>query len=500
MDLGFNDGLESSGINDYGEAHLGNDDVKELSRTATIADRWTLRTAEDHIRRNPISKQLAEAVCRDRSDLDVDYMFTDCFNVMFSRDIEVADTCVSPERLDFIKQVINNEEFTSIRKSTRGHSAKSLASAYRIAEAYGDYIAEQDLDSRRPQPEPEPSHWLDGLDDDEGEGEGEGESPSGPSQEQKDSMEKHLGEAAQEIDEDLEIIENLEKQFGEPGDGHQACANENEDMQTLAETFKRVRRIELLHEISRMSGRYISLAKTYRKGRVPYGAEDMDGLTIGNHVGRLTTTELSRSRNPLARMDLMRRIADSQASIKNVHGYDSLGKGPIAVVLDESGSMSGHRIIHAKAIAMTFAWIARRQRRECIMYSYEGGGRDKLLKLPVGKWSHAAMCEYLESFLCGGGYVDLPIRELPDKWQEFDLPKGKTDVIMISDGHYSLDSIGPESVERFNKWRQEEEASVTTICISSAHVNVLESVSDRIHCVPHLSEDDKEIGKIFASA
>ena len=76
-----------------------------------------------------------------------------------------------------------------------------------------------------------------------------------------------------------------------------------------------------------------------------------------------------------------------------------MGKGPIIICLDESGSMIGERNHAAKALALALAWIARQQKRWCALIAFSGESGERILPLPLGKWDEVALMDWLESFM-----------------------------------------------------------------------------------------------------
>jgi uncharacterized protein with von Willebrand factor type A (vWA) domain len=64
--------------------------------------------------------------------------------------------------------------------------------------------------------------------------------------------------------------------------------------------------------------------------------------------------------------DLTQRLPAALSNkllLYSLHGNEEKGKGPVVVCLDGSSSMMGDKEIWAKALALTFFEIARRQRR-----------------------------------------------------------------------------------------------------------------------------------------
>ena len=106
----------------------------------------------------------------------------------------------------------------------------------------------------------------------------------------------------------------------------------------------------------------------------------------GGDVGRLLPAELARLVVPELELDALRRIAERQAMCREHHAAEPVGKGPVIVCVDESGSMEGEKDHTAKALALALAWVARHQRRWCALVAYSGDTGERLLPLPPGRW------------------------------------------------------------------------------------------------------------------
>ena len=98
---------------------------------------------------------------------------------------------------------------------------------------------------------------------------------------------------------------------------------------------------------------------------------------------------------PELELDTLRRIAERQALCREHHAVEPVGKGPIIVSVDESGSMEGEKAHTAKALALALAWVARRQRRWCGLVAYSGDTGERLLALPPGRWDEARLMDWL---------------------------------------------------------------------------------------------------------
>src|SRR6476619_3956255 len=100
---------------------------------------------------------------------------------------------------------------------------------------------------------------------------------------------------------------------------------------------------------------------------------------------------LSISSSPPYLTRTPRRLTPAVASSPT---REPVGKGPIIVSVDESGSMEGEKAHTAKALALALAWIARRQRRWCGLVAYSGDSGERLLALPPDRWNETALMDW----------------------------------------------------------------------------------------------------------
>jgi uncharacterized protein with von Willebrand factor type A (vWA) domain len=210
------------------------------------------------------------------------------------------------------------------------------------------------------------------------------------------------------------------------------------DPAVVANLFKRTRDNELLRRIMELAGRYRRIAQSRQRQKVRHGYDDMVGVELGGDVGRLIPNELAALACPELELDAMRRLVERQMMCREYRGMESLGKGPIIVCVDESGSMYGDPLANAKAFALAMAWIARHQRRWCCLIGYSGGREGTRCILRPGKWDQNALLEWLSHNYAGGTTMDVPMEELPRVyWPELvaqGMPRGKTDLIFVTDG------------------------------------------------------------------
>jgi uncharacterized protein with von Willebrand factor type A (vWA) domain len=166
----------------------------------------------------------------------------------------------------------------------------------------------------------------------------------------------------------------------------------------------------------------------------------------------------------------------------------------VVITVDESGSMAGWPVENAKALALAMAWIAGRQKRWCALVAYSGGTGERLLKLPPGRWDEAKLIGWLKAFLSGGNQRDVPINEMPRYFQQLECPKGKTDVIFITDAQVRLSG---QEVTEFTRWKGETKARVITLRIGHGTSDELRKVSDEHHEVQRLDVGEAGVERVL---
>ena len=190
----------------------------------------------------------------------------------------------------------------------------------------------------------------------------------------------------------------------------------------------------------------------------------------------------------------MRRLLEKQCLCREYRGVERVGKGPILVSVDESGSMEGEKVHTAKALALALAWIARRQRRWCGLVAYSGESGERLLALPPARWDETALADWLTGFLGCGSDLDVPLVELPDYYRRLGAPNGVTDVILITD---AVCRVPPELAARFNAWKQSVQARVIALIVGN-RAGDLDRVCDETYTVASLAVDNPAVGRVLS--
>lgn len=438
------------------------------SPTALEVDEWGLRRGRDLI---------AESERLRKAGTD-EFAAADFFAVGFDPYPQLMPTCVDARRHEFLKQMLETSEYHALHTDTQLDDNAAGIAATHFAEQFAQ-LQKEDAEEK-PHKKPAPSG-----------GRGPASSGRGDDGELKREMAalravgKAVAEAEREVSELKESAAALGMGPGEPG---------SNDPNAIAAIFKRVRNDRSLKKICDLAGRFRRVAQSKQRQKVSHGLDDVVGVEPGGDIGRLLPSELVKLVVPELELDTLRRIAERQALCREHHAVEPVGKGPVIVVVDESGSMEGVKAHTAKALALALAWVARRQRRWCGLVAYNGDSGERLLALPPSRWNESKLCDWLSAFIGQGSELDVPIAELPRMYQEIGAPPGITDVVMVTDAKCR---VSADLRERFLAWKRSAKVRVVTIVLNNTPGD-LAHVSDEVHSVPSLDPNSDAVGRVLS--
>ena len=422
----------------------------EASPTALKLDQWSLRKGSELLAESPRLRKLnltSETVA-------------DLHAAAFLPDPELVESCSDPLRRGFIQELINTPAYQSLHEFTKLNSLASEIAACSFAEQFHLLAARS--------PDPSQPSKPEGLDV---------------------AVIAAASRASKEAADGVAELESVTQAMG-MGAGELGSS----DVSAIASAFKAARSNKALMRICALAGRYKQLAQGLHKARSKNGFDEVTGLESGGDISRLVPSELMKLGIPELELDFLRRFVEKQTLCREFDGEEKVGLGPIVIVIDESGSMIGSRNESAKAIALTLAWIARKQGRWCGLVAFSGGTGHRVLSLPPERWNQVDLLDWLQSFLGCGSDQDVPIREMPAIFTEIDAPAGKTDLIYITDAELS---ISQKKATEFKTWKASVQARLISLVLNTDPGD-LKSISDEVHVISSLEPNEMGIKKVFS--
>lgn len=434
------------------------------SPTALVLDRWDLRRGTDCLERSPALKQAGlspEAV-------------SDFHAAAFLQSPELEEHCQDQRRLEFIQTLLETPEYQSLHESTQLDALASEMAASHFGQEYAELVRkDQEREKKR------------------------GGKPRTEKQQEQDKVRSEMaclravGKALQEASQEVEELEDAQNALGcGPGQGQDGKL----PLEQVKEVFQKTRNNTRIRRIIELAGRFRRVAQARQRQKVRHGYDDMVGVEMDGDVGRLLPQELALLATEETELDAMRRLVERQSLCREYRGVEKLGKGPVVVCVDESGSMFGDPVCRAKAFALAMAWVARHQKRWACLIGYSGGREGTFLTMPPGRWDQKGLLTWLEHFYGGGTTLDVPLDVLPSRWESLGCPRGATDIVLITD---AIVRVSPALRESFNAWKKQEQVRCISLVLEESP-GELEAVSEEVHLVRTIDTEDSGIERCLS--
>lgn len=273
-----------------------------------------------------------------------------------------------------------------------------------------------------------------------------------------------------------------------PGSG--SVAGEQQAYSSSRSLARRIREDRRLQRIAALAGRFKRIALQKQRTKVKHGSDEITDVERGGELGRLLPVELAKIVHPRLQLVALRDLLERQSMQYALTGSEVLGKGPMIVAIDKSGSMNGQPDEWATAVALALLQVAHRQRRPFALLCFDGGVKYESF-VDVGS-------ELPESGLfvsCGGGTsIDRVIQRAVDIIADHPGTLRRADIVIITDGGSDSDSA-PALRER----AQGLGVTILGVGIGVAPA-VLSPWCDEIHIVADLDRmDDRAAEKLFGN-
>lgn len=433
-------------------ADAGIDDVQSTqappSPTALKLDRWSMRRGKDWSTKTKVAPVVGDDLTRNPIG-NRERFLADMLAAAWDPYPQLADNTEVPHLQHFISTMMQTPDYQSLHAQTRLDDIASEIAAASFAKQYIEYAKEDGTS-----PDTQPS---------------EGESED----DKLDRDAKALGAAKAAMTDAKKDVQQLnDMRDGLGGDGADPSTMNAERVREL---FSQVRSNRQLRKIMELAGRYIRLAQSMQRSKTVHGADETVGIEYSDDLSRILASEYAYLDDEDLELEFFRRFTERSLMSREVKSTEDEARGPIVLVVDESGSMRGDKVEHAKAMALAILWVAEHQKRWACLVGFAGATSGNFLVVPPGKRDINSLVAWLEHFFGGGTSCDVPLDVLPSKWEELGCPAGKTDIIQITD---AIVDVPADTVERFISWKIAHEVKMNTIVIG-AEPGDMAQVSDR---------------------
>lgn len=386
-----------------------------------------------------------------------EHELADTFTLAFEPIVEMEENA-SPASKAWFRDFIQCDEARKLRQSTvLEHDLAELA-AWHLGRQHHEYIAQASEDA-------------------------------GTENEDVSEIGKRIRsvrEALRQAGEDVEAMESVQAGL-EKGVG--ARINRKQ----LAEAFKRAKKSSRLMGILKGAGKMVQYAHARRKERVE-GVDDVTGVCVGGDISRMIASEMMLFNDELRELDLMRRIVERQVFQLERTKEVRIGRGPVVVVLDESGSMEGENIVNAKSFALAMAWLAKTDKRWISLVGFSSHDEYNYLTMPPEAWDQDKLLNWMDHFYAGGTDFNV-LLDVAGKWKQMGCPVGRTDVIFITDAQANF---GDHLVNTFNQWKAENTVKCFGISVASS-TGDMAKVCDSCCRIDQFGMQSQDVREILAN-
>jgi uncharacterized protein with von Willebrand factor type A (vWA) domain len=210
------------------------------------------------------------------------------------------------------------------------------------------------------------------------------------------------------------------------------------DAGAMAQTIKSYPQIK---EVAILAGKLLPTLTRLSDERKTNDAQEKSAIETGRDVSRLLPRELidlGGMRGATLAASAYRRLTDGAALAYGREGKDRVGRGPVVVVMDQSGSMRGICDKWAKAVMLALAIHARREHRAFAVVTYDGRVRS------IDAWERGAkpadLRRIVEAFYGGDTQWSGALSAGLDLIEKHVNARGafrKADIVHVTDGEPS---------------------------------------------------------------
>jgi uncharacterized protein with von Willebrand factor type A (vWA) domain len=248
-----------------------------------------------------------------------------------------------------------------------------------------------------------------------------------------------------------------------------------------------------LKRIAEIAGRMRRVALQKHRTRTDHGADEVFDIKFGDDLSKLVPSELIALGHTVLRRDFMVRFAERRLMQYDVKSLEKLGRGPIVVAIDTSGSMSGPKEVWAKGVALGLMAIALEEKRDFAMILFSSAHEIQSTTF-TGRPDLETLMESLELQYNGGTDFVAPLTEALKIMEKSAFEQA--DLIFITDG---ICAVPAAFLADFNGRRRQKQARVFTVLVDqgvSATAAVAE-FSDGVERLSDLAQDGEVLDLVF---
>lgn len=305
------------------------------------------------------------------------------------------------------------------------------------------------------------------------------------------ALRKAARAASKAVDQAEKALDGLDEALGVTRPGTGVGQGESmKDLDSVRSIYDTLLHSQGLRRVCEIAGRMIRSARTRKRTKVSGAVGAIKGLMVGGDIPRVLPSELAGLRgNRMQRLMAMAKVLEKRALQYEMKGEASETRGPIVLLIDESGSMrdsGGAKEIWAKALALALLTTATKQRRVMYLIGFNGS-ITRQARIEPGNVDFAKLAAMLSYHSSGGTSFNAALQRAVEV---VDTESGlkKADIVMVTDGE---DDVSDEIRNDLLRRRAEAGLQLYVIGVGyDADLNALAGVATSVSRVTDTDSDD----------
>lgn len=294
---------------------------------------------------------------------------------------------------------------------------------------------------------------------------------------------------------ELEELEATRKSFGlEAAEWRQTSPERRMEIAKMLNTPQ-------MKALADIMGKMVPYAMGQQATKLVDIPNHITNVEMGSNLRKILKGQLALLSTEETKIEFYRKYLNGELLQFQTRGVENLGKGPLVICVDNSGSMGGGPENWAKGVCEALRRICAKEGRDCFVMFFEVNRHRMRFDFPKGHADVETIMKYLSISAGGGTEFDGVLTEaLARCTTQFDEGgKSKADIVFITDGESYLDDAW---IEKFNDERKRIGSRVFSVYVSGAYdsytapLELLNKFSDTVINVNDLSpESMKEVFK-----
>lgn len=412
----------------------------------------------------------------------VEGLVSDVFTSFHRMSAQVDEEKPKSLTRDIVQSFLEMPEYKNFHQTSQLDPVASALGSIQMAPVLVEKLQEIQEQIEQQREEQREQNRKQGKDENEGVPQGE------PSLDELDGegqsvLRQAIREAIEEAQEEAEEIQGMMRQWGvEKGEWAQM------DAASRLELADQLRNSARLKNVSQLIGRFRNVTQSALATMPSHGHDEITDITTGSDLQRMLPTEAMKlMQSPLL---FYKDMLEGNLLQYNLKGQENMGKGPLMVLFDRSGSMAGDRMEWAVSVVLTLLQYAQKENRSFAWAGFDVRVLDSAFYKKGTSVSLEEKMRIAEMGPEGGTSFEAPLKHaMKLHQQEPDLKPA--DIVFITDGECELSE---EFQEEFAKWKKEKTVRVFGVGIAdrthgeNAKFEALDAFADSVCMVNSLGE------------